>query len=97
MSLPDGRLQARPEGIGRWGHACEAVVAGRVEALHRSPGARVARGMPCRADLPALLPRWPPPAAAWQGTLTGRAEVWPVHRRTAELGGLLRTGLEDCF
>jgi uncharacterized protein (DUF849 family) len=33
----------------------------------------------------------------WQTTLIGRAEVWPVHQRTAELGGMLRTGLEDTF
>ncbi|MCB1982847.1 MAG: 3-keto-5-aminohexanoate cleavage protein, partial [Rhodoferax sp.] len=26
-----------------------------------------------------------------------RAEVWPVHQRAAELGGMLRTGLEDTF
>jgi uncharacterized protein (DUF849 family) len=30
-------------------------------------------------------------------TAIGRAEVWDLHRRTAELGGNLRTGLEDCF
>jgi uncharacterized protein (DUF849 family) len=33
----------------------------------------------------------------WQTTLIGRAEVWPVHLKTAELGGMLRTGLEDTF
>ena len=27
----------------------------------------------------------------------GREEIWPLHRRTAELGGNLRTGLEDTF
>jgi uncharacterized protein (DUF849 family) len=57
----------------------------------------VASGMPCDADLLALLPRWLPPAAVWQTTLIGRAEIWPVHRRTAELGGMLRSGLEDSF
>jgi uncharacterized protein (DUF849 family) len=57
----------------------------------------VASGMPCDADLLALLPRWAPPGAPWQTTLIGRAEVWPVHQRTAELGGMLRTGLEDTF
>ena len=30
-------------------------------------------------------------------TAIGRAEIWPVHQRTAELGGMLRTGLEDTF
>ena len=37
------------------------------------------------------------PARVWQTTLIGRAEIWPVHQRTAELGGMLRTGLEDTF
>ncbi len=57
----------------------------------------VASGMPCDADLLALLPRWLPPGALWQTTLIGRAEIWPVHQRTAELGGMLRSGLEDTF
>jgi len=57
----------------------------------------VASGMPCDADLLALLPRWLPPGAVWQTTLIGRAEIWPVHQRTAELGGMLRSGLEDTF
>ncbi len=57
----------------------------------------VASGMPCDADLLALLPRYAPQDAVWQSTLIGRAEIWPVHRRTAELGGMLRTGLEDTF
>jgi 3-keto-5-aminohexanoate cleavage enzyme len=33
----------------------------------------------------------------WQATLIGRGEIWPVHQRVAELGGMLRTGLEDTF
>lgn len=57
----------------------------------------VASGMPCDADLLALLPRYAPPDAVWQTTLIGRAEIWPVHQKTAELGGMLRTGLEDSF
>ena len=57
----------------------------------------VASGMPCDADLLALLPRWMAPGAVWQSTLIGRAEIWPVHQKTAELGGMLRTGLEDTF
>jgi 3-keto-5-aminohexanoate cleavage enzyme len=57
----------------------------------------VASGMPCDADLLALLPRWIAPGAAWQSTLIGREEIWPVHQKTAELGGMLRTGLEDSF
>ena len=57
----------------------------------------VASGMPCDADLLALLPRYAPEGAVWQTTLIGRAEIWPVHQRTAELGGMLRSGLEDTF
>jgi len=57
----------------------------------------VASGMPCDADLLALLPRWIAPGAVWQTTLIGREEIWPVHQKTAELGGMLRTGLEDSF
>jgi 3-keto-5-aminohexanoate cleavage enzyme len=63
----------------------------------------VASGMPCDADLLALLPRYMAPGApgspgpVWQTTLIGRAEIWPVHQKTAELGGMLRTGLEDTF
>jgi uncharacterized protein (DUF849 family) len=57
----------------------------------------VASGMPCDADLLALLPKWMAPGAVWQSTLIGREEIWPVHQKTAELGGMLRTGLEDTF
>jgi 3-keto-5-aminohexanoate cleavage enzyme len=57
----------------------------------------VASGMPCDADLLALLPQWMAPNAVWQSTLIGRAEIWPVHQKTADLGGMLRTGLEDTF
>ena len=57
----------------------------------------VASGMPCDADLLALLPRWMDSDSIWQTTLIGRAEIWPVHQQTAELGGMLRTGLEDTF
>jgi uncharacterized protein (DUF849 family) len=57
----------------------------------------VASGMPCDADLLALLPRWLAPGAVWQATLIGRQEIWPVQQRVAELGGMLRSGLEDTF
>ena len=33
----------------------------------------------------------------WQVIAIGREEVWDVHRRCAELGGNVRTGLEDTF
>ena len=57
----------------------------------------VASGMPCDAELLALLPKYVASGAVWQATLIGRAEIWPVHQRVAELGGMLRTGLEDSF
>ena len=57
----------------------------------------VASGMPCDAELLALIPRWMAPDSVWQATLIGRAEIWPVHQKTAELGGMLRSGLEDTF
>lgn len=57
----------------------------------------VASGMPCDADLLALLPKYMAQDSVWQTTLIGRAEIWPVHQKTADLGGMLRTGLEDTF
>lgn len=57
----------------------------------------VASGMPADAELLALLPRYIIEGSRWQATLIGRQEIWPVHRRAAELGGMLRTGLEDTF
>lgn len=57
----------------------------------------VASGMPVDGELLALLQNYRIEGARWQATLIGRAEIWPVHRRAAELGGMLRTGLEDTF
>jgi uncharacterized protein (DUF849 family) len=57
----------------------------------------VASGMPVDAELLAWLLRTKPAHARWQATLIGREEIWPVHQRAAELGGMLRTGLEDTF
>lgn len=57
----------------------------------------VASGMPADARLLDILPDYLVPGSRWQTTLIGRAEIWPVHRRAAELGGMLRTGLEDTF
>jgi 3-keto-5-aminohexanoate cleavage enzyme len=57
----------------------------------------VASGMPCDADLLPILHRYMAPDTRWQATLIGRQEIWPVHRRVAELGGHLRTGVEDTF
>lgn len=57
----------------------------------------VASGMPADPDLLPLLLRYRLPDTAWQVTAIGREEVWALHRRAAELGGMLRTGLEDTF
>ncbi len=54
-------------------------------------------GMPARPDLLPILIDELPDGAAWQTIAIGRAEVWGLHRRTAELGGNLRTGVEDTF
>ena len=57
----------------------------------------VASGMPADPDLLPILLKLKAPEAVWQVTAIGRAEIWPLHRRAAELGGNLRTGLEDTF
>lgn len=54
-------------------------------------------GMPADADLLALLLKYLPGDNPWQTTLIGRQDIWPVHQKAAELGGHLRTGLEDTF
>jgi 3-keto-5-aminohexanoate cleavage enzyme len=57
----------------------------------------VESGMPADPDLLAILLRLIVAGAPWQVTAIGRAEVWALHARAAELGGHLRTGLEDTF
>jgi 3-keto-5-aminohexanoate cleavage enzyme len=57
----------------------------------------VASGMPTEPDLLPLLIKLIKPESNWSVTAIGRAEIWPLHHRTAELGGHLRTGLEDTF
>jgi uncharacterized protein (DUF849 family) len=54
-------------------------------------------GMPADTDLLGVLMKYLPEGAQWQATLIGRQEIWRVHRRVAELGGHLRTGVEDTF
>jgi 3-keto-5-aminohexanoate cleavage enzyme len=55
----------------------------------------VESGMPTDPELLPILLRLIVPAARWSVTAIGRAEIWSLHRRAAELGGDLRTGLED--
>lgn len=54
-------------------------------------------GMPADPDLLPLLIKYKLPDSPWQVTAIGREEIWPLHRRAAELGGNLRSGLEDTF
>lgn len=65
--------------------------------LHVSLVMGVASGMPCKAAWLPLLIDELPEGADWQAICIGRQEVWDVHAKTAELGGHLRTGLEDTF
>lgn len=57
----------------------------------------VASGMPADPRLLPLLLDYRRPGCSWEVTAIGRQEVWALHRRAAELGGALRTGLEDTF
>lgn len=57
----------------------------------------VASGMPADPELLPILIKYKKPNMPWQATVIGREEIWPVHARVAELGGNLRTGLEDSF
>jgi uncharacterized protein (DUF849 family) len=57
----------------------------------------VASGMPADPELLPYLQKHLKPGCPWQVTAIGREEIWPLHRRAAELGGNLRTGLEDTF
>ena len=57
----------------------------------------VASGMPTDPDLLPLLLKYKKPDCNWQVTAIGRQEIWDVQRKTAELGGMLRTGVEDTF
>jgi len=57
----------------------------------------VASGMPADPELLPLLVRYAPTPCTWQVTAIGRQEIWDLHRRAAELGGHLRTGVEDTF
>ncbi len=70
---------------------------GMAPASHVNFVMGVASGMPVDARLLEILLDYKDADAPWQTTLIGRAEIWPVHQRTAELGGMLRTGLEDTF
>jgi 3-keto-5-aminohexanoate cleavage enzyme len=67
------------------------------DPLHVSLVMGVASGMPADADFLPVLLKYLPSGARWQGIVIGREEIWPVQRKVAELGGDLRSGLEDTF
>lgn len=71
--------------------------AGMAEHLEYNFVMGVASGMPADADLLKLLVKYREPGTVWQTTLIGREEIWAVHQATADLGGMLRTGVEDTF
>jgi uncharacterized protein (DUF849 family) len=54
-------------------------------------------GMPANPDLLSILKTELPKKAHWQVIATGpgREKIWNLHRRCLELGGDVRTGLED--
>ena len=54
-------------------------------------------GMPAKAEWLPLLKDEMIPGTHWQVIAIGREDVWKLHRRAAELGGNLRTGVEDTF
>ena len=56
-------------------------------------------GMPANPDLIAILKDELPVNSHWQVIATGpgREKIWNLHRRCLELGGDVRTGLEDTF
>jgi len=57
----------------------------------------IASGQAARAEWLPLLVDEMLPGSHWQTIVIGREEVWDVHRRALELGGDVRTGLEDTF
>lgn len=73
------------------------IESGMAGSAHYNLVMGVASGMPVDAELLELLLRYKREGAPWQTTLIGRQEIWPVHQKTADLGGMLRTGLEDTF
>jgi 3-keto-5-aminohexanoate cleavage enzyme len=67
------------------------------QPVHISFVMGVASGMPADLDIFPILIRQLSPGTQWQTIIVGRSEIWGVHRRAAELGGNVRTGLEDTF
>lgn len=70
---------------------------GMASSPHHNFVMGVASGMPADVELLPILLRNMKPGSVWQVTAIGREEIWELHRQAAELGGALRTGLEDTF
>lgn len=66
-------------------------------AAHISLVMGVASGMPAKPEWLPLIVREMPQGAHWQVIAVGRKEVWDLHRKCVELGGNVRSGLEDTF
>ena len=73
------------------------VDVGMARSPHYNFVTGVASGMPTDPELLAFLLKYIKPGSRWEVTAIGREEIWHIHRRAAELGGDLRTGLEDTF
>lgn len=74
------------------------VKAGLLKApVHMSLVMGVASGMPAKASWLPLLVDEMPEGTHWQVIAIGRSEVWDLQRRACELGGHVRTGVEDTF
>jgi uncharacterized protein (DUF849 family) len=65
--------------------------------IHVSLVMGVASGMPCNPEWLPLIVAELPAGSHFQTIGIGQREVWPLHRRAAELGGHLRSGVEDTF
>lgn len=65
--------------------------------VHASFVMGVASGQPADPELLPILVKYLPEGAQFQTITVGRTEVWEVHRKAAEMGGHVRTGLEDTF
>ncbi len=73
------------------------VRSGMTDVAHYNFVMGVASGMPVDGRLLELLLDYRRENAKWQCTLIGRQEIWAVHQKAADLGGMLRTGVEDTF
>jgi uncharacterized protein (DUF849 family) len=66
-------------------------------AAHISLVMGVASGMPAKPDWLPLLVAEMTEGTHYQVIAVGRKEIWDLHRKCVELGGNVRTGLEDTF